>query len=184
MSFAVAATVLAVAATPRPAVACSSEQPTFEQAMAGARAVAVVEVDLAANGEVIDGVPPLRILRVLNGDPRPFLAAGNLRTGLCGDTVHYLYGDGAVVIVAFGVPFFDQVIHPSWSRVEDGSLYGSAGTPFGVTTVEGVEAAIRQRFPTPPIEPEPALDSSWLVLVAAAIALAVAVRVALGRLAQ
>ncbi len=160
-------------ATPRSAAACSSDQPTFDQAMAGAQAVAIVEVDLAANGEVQPGVPPLRVVEVLTGDPAPFLV-GDPITGLCGDTIHYLFGDSARLIVAFGVPFYDQVIHPAWGRSDDGSLFGTAGNPSGVDTIEGVEAAIRTRFSAGPGAAEPVtLDSSWLVIAIAALAVVV-----------
>lgn len=163
---------------PRPVVACSSEHPTFEQAMSGAQAVAWVEVELAADGEVLPGVPPLRIVEALAGDPAQFLA-GDPRTGLCGDTIHGLFGDGARVIVAFGVPFFDQVIHPAWGRGDDGALFGTAGVPFGVSTIEGIEAAVRDRFPPAQANASGpfSIDGSWLVIIAAALATVIGLRI-------
>jgi hypothetical protein len=185
----VAVGVLAVAflivATPRHASACSSEEPTFDQALAGAQAVAWVEVVLAADGEVQSGVPPLRVTDVIHGDPAPFLAA-DPRTGLCGDTIHYLYGDGARVLVAFGVPFFDRVIAPSWGRGEDGALYGTTGLPFGVTSIEGIEAAVRARFPAPQAnESGPvSIDGSWVVIIAFALATMIGLGIAWRRSPQ
>lgn len=165
-------------ATPRPVDACTSEHPSFEQAMAGAQAVAWVEVELAANGEVLPGVPPLRVTEVIHGDPAPFLAA-DPRTGLCGDTIHYLYGDGARVLVAFGVPFFDQIISPSWWRDETGVVSGTAGVPFGVSTIEGLEAAVRDRFPPAQANASGpfSIDGSWVVIIAAALATVIGLRI-------
>jgi hypothetical protein len=177
-ALAVLAVALVAMAAPRDASACTSEQPTFEQAMGGAQAVAWVEVVLAADGEVQPGIPPLRVTEVIHGDPAPFLAA-DPRTGLCGDTIHYLYGDGARVLVAFGVPFFDQVIHPTWWRDETGAVSGTGGVPFGVRTIEGLEAAVRDRFPAPEANDSGpmSIDGSWVVIIAAALATAIGLRI-------
>ena len=184
-SITVAAAVLAVAAAPASVAACSSEQPTFEQAMAGAQAVAWVKVDLAPDGEVQRGISPLLVTDVIHGDPGPFIG-GDLRTGLCGDTIHYLYGDDAMVLVAFGVPFFDQLIAPSWGRGEDGALVGTAGMPFGVRTIDDVESAVRERFTVPqagasgPVS----FDGSWVVIAALALGTIIGWRIVLRRSPQ
>lgn len=181
---ALAAVVLGIVARPSSVVACTSEQPTFDQAMAGAQAVAWVDVVNAAEGGVAGG-PRLRVTEIVAGDPAPFLAA-DPRTGLCGDTIHSLFGDGAHVLLAFGVPFFDQVIAPAWRRDETGGVSGTAGVPFGVTTIEGLEAAVRDRFPAPEANDSGpmSIDGSWVVIIAAALATMVGLRLVWGRSPQ
>ncbi len=141
-----------VCATPSPVSACTSSQPSFAEAVRGARAIARVTVVEGWDGYQDDPThsETYRVDRVLKGSlPKPVTVAPAWTT-LCHDSVGYFAGaEGAVIIVAFDVPYYDQTIHPMWTFDTKQGLSGSAGVPSGVSTLTDLEAAIRSELGMP-----------------------------------
>jgi hypothetical protein len=158
---ALAAAVLAPPAT----AACSSDQPTFQEAIGGAVAIAVVRI---SEPELYDEMEPTQsftVVTVIKGSLPETLTLPRPRTGLCGDTIGF-WAKGMrrnTVLVAFGVPFYQTTINPVWGEPRRGypSLFGTAGTPPGVTSLEELIAAVRDQIPDTSL-PRGAADNRWL----------------------
>lgn len=147
----VAAAIL-VWATPAPVSACVSDQPSFAEAVRGARAIARVIVVEGWDAYQDDPThsETFRVERVLKGSLPEVVTVAPAWTTLCHDSVSYYAGDeGAEIIVAFDVPYYDQTIHPMWIFDSKQGLSGSAGVPAGVSTLTDLEAAIRSELGMP-----------------------------------
>lgn len=170
------------AMTPTGVSACISEQPTFGEAVHGARAIARVTIvdgfdDLADDPSISE---TYRVDRVLKGSLPGVVTIAPAWTSLCHDSIGYYAGDedsdGKTVVVAFDLRYFDQVIHPMWVAIED-EMWGSAGVPAGITTLAELETAIRAELGMPETstqatqEPRSAVDLRPLLLFVATIAL-------------
>ena len=121
-----------VCATPSPVSACTSSQPSFAEAVHGARAIARVTVVEGWDGYQDDPThsETYRVDRVLKGSLPTLVTVAPAWTTLCHDSVGYVAGaEGAVIIVAFDVPYYDQAIHPMWAFDSKKGLSGSAGVP-------------------------------------------------------
>lgn len=179
------ASILAVgilASSPPTVSACSSDHPTFGEAVRGARAIARVTT--------IEGFDPFtddptmsetfRVERVLKGSLPDVVTVAPAWTALCHDTVGYYVGrEDATIIVAFDVRYYDDTIHPMWGVDDASRIYGSAGIPPGVTTLAELEQAIVAAVGPPNTSTEPSTgdDSTpLLVLVAALTVLAASFR--------
>ena len=141
-----------VCATPSPVSACTSSQPSFAEAVRGARAIARVTVVEGWDGYQDDPThsETYRVERVLKGSLPKLVTVAPAWTTLCHDSVGYFAGaEGAVIIVAFDVPYYDQTIHPVWTFDGKQGLSGSAGVPSGVSTLTDLEAAIRSELSMP-----------------------------------
>lgn len=141
-----------VCATPSPVSACTSSQPSFAEAVRGARAIARVTVVEGWDGYQDDPThsETYRVDRVLKGSLPKSVTVAPAWTTLCHDSVSYFAGDeGAVIIVAFDVPYYDETIHPVWTFDSKQGLSGSAGVPSGVSTLSDLEAAIRAELDMP-----------------------------------
>ena len=141
-----------VCATPSPVSACTSSQPSFAEAVRGARAIARVTVVEGWDGYQDDPThsETYRVDRVLKGSLPKLVTVAPAWTTLCHDSVGYFAGaEGAVIIVAFDLPYYDQTIHAMWAFDSKQGLSGSAGVPSGVSTLTDLEAAIRSELGMP-----------------------------------
>lgn len=141
-----------VCATPSPVSACTSSQPSFAEAVRGARAIARVTIVEGWDGYQDDPThsETYRVDRVLKGSLPKSVTVAPAWTTLCHDSVGYFAGaEGAVIIVAFDVPYYDETIHPVWTFDSNQGLSGSAGVPSGVWTLTDLEAAIRSELGMP-----------------------------------
>ncbi len=152
-----------VCATPAPVSACTSSQPSFAEAVRGARAIARVTVVEGWDGYQDDPThsETYRVNRVLKGSLPELVTVAPAWTTLCHDSVVGYFGgaEGAVIIIAFDVPYYDQTIHPMWAFDRKQGVLGSAGVPSGVSTLADLEAAIRSKLGMPDTATaEPAAD--------------------------
>ena len=141
-----------VCATPSPVSACVSGQPSFAEAVRGAQAIARVTVVEGWDGYQDDPThsETYRVERVLKGLLPKLVTVAPAWTTLCHDSVSYFAGaEGAVIIVAFDVPYCDQTIHPMWTFDRKQGMSGSAGVPSGVSTLTDLEGAIRSELGMP-----------------------------------
>jgi hypothetical protein len=163
-----------ICATPPPVSACTSSQPSFAEAVHGARAIARVTVVEGWDGYQDDPThsETYRVDRVLKGSLPKLVTVAPAWTTLCHDSVGYFAGaEGAVIIVAFDVPYYEDTIHPMWIFDSKQGLSGSAGVPPGVSTLTDLEAAIRSELGMPDTataEPTPDRSSPLLAYVLAA----------------
>jgi hypothetical protein len=141
-----------VCATPSPVSACTSSQPSFAEAVRGARAIARVTVVEGWDGYQDDPThsETYRVDRVLKGSLPKLVTVAPAWTTLCHDSVGSFAGaEGAVIIVAFDLPYYDETIHAMWTFDSNQGLSGSAGVPSGVSTLTDLEAAIRSGLGMP-----------------------------------
>lgn len=130
--------------------ACTGEQPTFDEAIAGAGAIArVVVEDVSEIGEPPAG-ETFRVVRVLKGELLDKVQLDDPRTGLCGDTIGYYAPVGTEAIVAFGVPFYGTLINPVWIET-DHPIEPVTGlgvpSPEDVASLDELERLIFAAFP-------------------------------------
>ena len=176
--------VVLLGATPVAVSACTSEHPTFVEAVRGARAIARVTIVEGFDTNLDDPThsETYHVDRVLKGSLPEMVTLAPAWTSLCHDSVGYYAGaDGATIIVALDL-YYEQTIHPMWMVDATQSLSGSAGVPPGVTTLEGLEAAIRAELGMPDTSTDDAEQESAspvvvVVLVTALAAFGAAVRV-------
>ena len=135
---------------PAPAHGCSSDYPSFREAVLGAEAIALVEV-VDTPGDPMNQAPQtLRVLEVVKGSLPSAVVVDPPRTDLCGDTIGYWAEQlrTPTLLVAFNVSFYDATINPIWGeRRRASSIFGTASVPAGATTLEDVVAAARQLLP-------------------------------------
>ena len=133
-------------AAPSGVSACTSEHPTFAEAVQGARAIARVTV--VEGFEVYTADPTIsetyRVERVLKGELPGLVTLAPAWTSLCHDSVGYYAQEsvGKTLVVAIDLPYYDQVIHPMWTTYDSQGVSGSAGVPSGASTLDELEAAI------------------------------------------
>jgi hypothetical protein len=159
-----------VSATPSSVSACTSSQPSFAEAVGGARAIAVVTVVEGWDGYQDDPThsETYRVERVLKGSLPKLVTVAPAWTTLCHDSVGYYSGvEGAVIIVAVDVPYYDQTIHPMWAFDSKQGVSGSAGVPSDLSTLMDLEAAIRAelRMPDTATAEESTIDNSSPLLL-------------------
>jgi hypothetical protein len=136
-----------------------SSQPSFAEAVRGARAIARVTVVEGWDGYQDDPThsETYRVERVLKGSLPKLVTVAPAWTSLCHDSVGYFArAEGAVIIVAFEVPYYDESIHPMWAFDSTQGVSGSAGVPPGASTLTDLEAAIQSELGMP----DTATDSS------------------------
>ena len=135
-----------LAATPSAVNACSSPHPTFVDAVRGARAIARVSIVERVNSYTADPTTSrtYRVERLLKGTLPRLVTLAPDWTSLCHDRVGS-YAEGSVgktVVLAIDVRYYDQIIHPMWMTHVSPGLWGTAGVPPHVTTLDALEAAI------------------------------------------
>ena len=171
-------------AMPSPASACVSGQPTFEEAVRGARAIAlVIIVDGFDSGDPTTS-ETFRVERLLKGTLPEVVTLAPAWTSLCHDSVGWNAGaeesDGRTILLAIDMRYSDQTIHPMWTTDDNQRVSGSAGVPRGVTTLAELEAAILADLGVPDtatLESEPpAAPPLAVMLVAALVTFVVTVR--------
>jgi hypothetical protein len=137
-------------AWPSPARGCSSDYPTFREAVVGAEAIALVEV-VDTPGDPMNQAPQtLKVIEVVKGSLPSTVVVDPPRTDLCGDTIGFWAEQlrPPTLLVAFNVSFYDQAINPIWGERRRGSsIFGTASVPAGATTLEEVMAAARRLVP-------------------------------------
>lgn len=154
------------------ATACTGEQPTFQQAVRGASAIArVVAIDAPGEFQTV------RVVRTLKGTLPPEVLLGQPRTNLCGDALSV--DAGAEAIIAWDVPFADVALVVGWLATGDPAypVLGSAQTPTGSSTLDDVEKAILGALPDTSI----ARGRSSELATVGAVLLAVALVLGSGR---
>jgi hypothetical protein len=140
-----AATVLLGGAATTEVRACTGPLVTFQEAVGGAEAIAVVTV---VEGSVPwfenpDHEEVFRVDRVLRGVLPPLVSLVRPKANACGDSLAGTIGeDGATAIVAFGVRIGGDVIHPVWTEDPAGGMGGTAEAPAGVGTLAELELAL------------------------------------------
>ena len=172
---AAALTLVALLSTAGHALACTGEQPTFAEAIAGADAIArVVVTDVTEYGEPPAG-ETFRVIRLLKGELPEQVNLDDPRATLCGDTIGRFAPEGSEVIVAFGVPFYETLVNPAWKATDSATepVIGSgAPAPAGVASLDELEALILAALPntaTPAAGAgQAALIGGWLLLLGAA----------------
>jgi hypothetical protein len=128
-----------------PASACSSDHPSFQEAVRGARAIA--RVTIIEGFDSVNDDPThtetFKVERVLKGSLPGLVTVAPAWTSLCHDTVaYYGGGPGSTIILAVDLRYYHDVIHPMWVFDSAGQNGGSAAVPGGVTTLAGLESAI------------------------------------------
>jgi hypothetical protein len=172
-----ALTLVALLSTAGHAHACTGEQPTFAEAIAGAEAIARVAVaDVTEYGEPPAG-ETFRVIRVLKGALPDEVNLDDPRTDLCGDTVGHYAPEGTDAIVAFGVPFYDTLVNPAWILTDDPlrpvSGFGTTA-PESVASLDELEQLILAAIPNTALAP-PATNDVTLIGGVALLLVAVAV---------
>ncbi len=174
---------LGVLAAPGRVSACTSDAPSFAEAVDGARAIA--RVTIVEGYDTYPGDPTrsetYHVDRVLKGSLPELVTIAPAWTSLCQDSVSYFAGaeasQGRTIIVAFDLTFYGQVIHPMWGYAKEGGVFGTAGLPTGVGSLTALELAILRRLDLPDtatVGMGPADPPSPLPLFAALCFLAVA----------
>lgn len=146
---------LGVLATPGRVSACTSDAPSFAEAVDGTRAIA--RVTIVEGYDTYTGDPTssetYHVDRVLKGSLPELVTIAPAWTSLCQDTVSYFAGaeasQGQTIIVAFDLTFYDQVIHPMWGYAEEGGLFGAAQLPTGVASLAALESEILRQVGMP-----------------------------------
>jgi len=171
---------------PSPASACSSDQPTFEEAVRGARAIALVFIVDGFDNYSDDPTTSetFRVERLLKGTLPEVVTLAPAWTSLCHDSVGWNAGaeesDGRTILLAIDMRYSDQTIHPMWTTDDNQRVWGSAGVPRGITTLAELEAAILADLGVPDtatLESEPpAAPALAVMLVAALVTFVVTVR--------
>lgn len=148
-------------------LACTSEQPSFEQAVDGADFV--VDARVIAVQKIVSEPDTyvLAVDRVLRGQAGAQVVLKGARTGLCGDQLD-IQRLGERIIIAVGVDFFDQEISPYWAESQ-GRLYGSATMPFGARSLDDIAWSIAPPLKVPAVSASEAGSGTW-PLVAIAVA--------------
>ncbi len=170
-------------AMPSPASACSSDQPTFEEAVRGARAIALVFIVDGFDSDDPTTSETFRVERLLKGTLPEVVTLAPAWTSLCHDSVGWNAGaeesDGRTILLAIDMRYYGQTIHPVWTTDNQG-VSGSAGVPLGITTLAELEAAILADLGVPDtatLESEPpAAPPLAVMLVAALVTFVVTVR--------
>jgi hypothetical protein len=150
-----------------PTRACSSDQPTFGEAVRGARAIARVTVlSIVEDPSVRE---TFRVERRLKGSLPNQITIAPAWATLCHDSAaSYAGGVGRTAILAIELRYYDQIIHPVWSIDPETGVFASAGTPARVTTLADLESAILAELgmPDTATETEPnTLDESVVPLL-------------------
>ena len=167
-----------LAATPSPVSACISDEPTFEEAVRGARAIArVVIVDGFDNySDDPTTSETFRVARMLKGKLPEFVTLAPAWTTLCHDSVGWNAGaeesDGRTILLAIDMPYYGQTIHPMWTTGGSHGVWGSAGVPAGVTTLAELEAAVLAQLGLPDtatLDAEPAAAPPFAVIFVAGL---------------
>ena len=131
--------------------ACSSDYPSFREAVLGAEAIALVEVVDTPNDPVNRGPQVVQVRQVLKGSLPSTVVLERPPTDLCSDTIGFWAEQllrPPTLLVAFGLSFYDATINPIWGeRVRGSSIFGTASVPAGATTLEEVMAAARALLP-------------------------------------
>jgi hypothetical protein len=169
-------TLVAMMAQPSTAFGCSSDYPTFDEAITKADAVALVRV-MNRGDPVLSRPNTIHVVQLLKGSLPETFVLDDPRTDLCGDTIAFWVeqADSPVVLVAFGMPFYDQTIHPLWaeSRYHRPSIFSTASVPEGAATMDDMVAAVGRLVPNTAL-PAPGLGVQWLgifLVVASAAAM-------------
>ncbi len=173
------AALLSLLAAPMAARGCSGPQPTFAEAVSGADAIALVSVeDVSSYGDPARG-ETYGVITVLKGSLPHTVQLDEPRTSICGDTVGLYAPEGTRAIVAFGVPFYDAILHTVWVETTDvvNPIVGSAAGPDGLSTLGELEAAITAALPDTAMasadaRPMLLIVGTWLIAVAMMSALA------------
>ena len=180
---------LGAAFAPADVRACSSDHPTFEEAVRGARAIARVTIVDGFDNFLDDPTTSetYRVEKVLKGSLPGVVTVAPAWTSLCHDSVGWYAGDlesdGRTIIVALDLRYYDQVIHPMWIADKIEGVRGSADVPVGARTLAGLEAAILAQLGVPETSTEePASTDGYGVLLI--LVAAVGVLLAFGRLSQ
>ena len=129
---------------------CSSDSPTFQEAILGAEAIALVEVVDMPDDPMNTGKQTLKVREVLKGSLPSTVVLNRPPTGLCGDTIGFWAEQmrTPLVLVAFGVPFYEATINPLWGEPISGdAVFGTAGVPAGARNLDDVMAAARGLLP-------------------------------------
>lgn len=146
---------LPLLALPMAARGCTGERPSFEEAVRGAEAIALVSVEeVSTYGEPARG-ETYRVIRVLKGSLSQRVQLDDPRTSICADTVGLYAPEGTRAIVAFGVPFYGNQLHTVWVEAADvvNPVTGSAAVPDDVFTLAELEAAIMEALPDTAVAP-------------------------------
>lgn len=149
------ASVLLVGASAGEIRACTGPLMTFQDAVAGAEAIARVTVVEGAVPwfENPDHEEVFRVDRVLRGILPPLVSLVRPKANACGDSLAGTIGEeGATAMVAFGVRMSGDVIHPVWTEDPAGGMGGTAEAPAGVRTLADLELALGGS-PAAPAEP-------------------------------
>jgi hypothetical protein len=146
----VLASTIAILGNPPRSLACTGEQPTFDEAVRDAAAIVrVVADEPPADSQLMS------IVWVLKGTVHTPLLLDAPRTNLCGDRL--TLDAGSEAIVAFDVPFYETSLTVAWMESGDPDLpvVGSAHPPRGAATLDDVEAAIVAELPTTAVSLDP-----------------------------
>lgn len=156
------------------ASACTGEQPTFAEAVAGASAIARIVLVDEPTDRTDDPGERHTVLRTLKGTLANEIELEDPRATLCGDRVGFWVDEGQEAIVAYGVEFYETTLNVTWAIVPDPvrPLGGSATIPEGVSTLDDLERAIVAALPDTAVAPTtPAPTSGYGAILLAASAL-------------
>jgi hypothetical protein len=167
-----------LATTTHAARACSSERPTFEDAVRSATSIARVTItDRWEYGDTEVGETH-RVVETLKGSVTETVHLEDPRGSLCGDHVADFVGEAPEAIVAYGVPFYDQVLSIAWAESQEAvsleyglrPMTGSTELPTTITDLDELEAAIRALLPDTALEPPSPASTTvlgWMLFLAA-----------------
>ena len=173
---------LALGPAASPTFACISESPTFAQVVARADTIARVTIVDGTDYDAQRDIEVFRVERILKGKPGPLIELLNPKSGLCGDPIgamttdHGGGGVGETIILATGVEYYGEVIHPFWHQGL-GGLGGMAARPAAADTMAKLEGAILTALAAPDTSTSPTGETAsvsglalpTLIVIAAAI---------------
>lgn len=166
-----------LAATPAAVSACSSDHPTFAEVVQGARAIARVTIVEGFDTYTADPTTSetYRVERVLKGTLPRLVTLAPAWTSVCHDSVAYYAEESAskTFLMAVDMRYYDESIHPMWMVDDAQGVWGTAGVPSRVRTLDELEAAILAELALPDTstdEPPPGGGQPLVVILAAALA--------------
>jgi hypothetical protein len=167
-----------LATATQPAAACTAERPTFEDAVRGATSIARVRItDRWESGDTEVGETH-QVVETLKGFVSGTVHLEDPRASVCGDHVAFFVGEAPEAIVAYGVPFGEQVLSIAWAESQETvsleyglrPMTGSTELPETITDLDELEAAIRALLPDTALEPPSPASTTvvgWMLFLAA-----------------
>jgi hypothetical protein len=165
--------LVAALSVPLPAAACSlARNPTLEEVLDGDGPIVLGRVTSAVNTDTDSNPDELTITveRVVRGHAGETVVVDQ-PASLCKDGISWDFDYR--LIIALGVPFFNETLSPYWYEFSNGELRGWAEIPAGVTTLDELADAIAALPDTATAKPNQGapIGDSWAPVLLGLLAL-------------